>query len=188
MSWLESLSGRYVTTAIFNGVAGLFKYFGQGRKEWKRVEGRWLGVAKEYKSEAGDWGLLTEAVQLKIGFNRIIGDAQTTNVPSRHFELVGRFEGGFLTLNFHGADLNDGRGPGAGVCFLQERRDEFIGYVIAFDRDKRELVSCPYVLSRQVDWREVKSKHSSWLDQGCLPSWLPGELAGKSGRGTSKPR
>ena len=135
--------------------------------------GRWYGLFREYYPATANKEIVsTETIDL-IDDGQGLNITGTSNDPYTHprnWSVKGFYRGQakdpVLVLDYK---EQDGTQPSVGSIVLTGRplNGELKGYWLGYDRDREQLVSCPYVLTRNVEFRDVKERNRDLLEMPC---------------------
>jgi hypothetical protein len=157
-----------VTITNIDKITDVYDYFIKST-EARQAEGPWLGIFKEYDGENKRFVISGESVNLRssmLRLDRIFGTVDSTEGTLRHHEVSGTVKDGFLITEYR--EVNPSRG-GAVVYLLKgsAASGTLQGFWTGYDPDEREVMSCPYVLTRITDPAQAKSFFKDWLNKGC---------------------
>jgi hypothetical protein len=150
-------------------IVDAYRYFTES-VEARQAEGPWLGIFQEYDDQAKKFIVSNESVNLKsslLRLGRISGSVDSTAPILRHHDITGSVSNDFLITEYR--DANPTRG-GAVVYLLKGSvaSGTLEGFWSGYDPDAREVMSCPYVLTRQIKPVEAQNRFREWLNKECV--------------------
>lgn len=161
---------RKVVADIINidKIVEAYHYFTEST-EARQAEGSWLGIFKEYDDGTKKFIISNESVNLKtsmLRLDRIFGSIDTTAPVLRHHDISGSVKNEFLITEYQ--EANPSRG-GAVVYLLKGSVSSgtMQGFWTGYDPDEREVMSCPYILTRQTNPVEAQAFFKDWLNKEC---------------------
>jgi len=133
-----------------------------------KVAGQWNGIFREYDPAKKGETITYDTMQLEKRGESVSGKMGTpADGEVRAWEVAGIFKHSMLALTYLSSDPEI---RSVGSIVLQGRPGEdsvLKGYWLGYDRDRRQLLTCPYVLTRRTDTEEVKKENAAWLGAPC---------------------
>jgi len=135
------------------------------------LAGRWYGVFREYDTDKVEQRLTHEQVDLTVTGAQITGKSYT---PGREWQLSGYYKEDpknhvhIMILHYFEVDPSV-VSLGSMVVEGNFKKNYLQGYWVGHDRDKEDLVACPYVLTRDKDFSRVAKDRAKWLAKACHP-------------------
>jgi hypothetical protein len=161
---LVGLLGIFITN--IDKMIDAYRYFFESTEN-TNTKGPWLGVFRELSLDGKSYRVSTESLNVQPSRDHITGTIDSSDPIARHHDIKGSIRDGFLVVEYR-----SGKPPrvGATVYLLngEATSGSLTGFWTGYDPDERVLMSCPYVLTRNVNLAAVTAQFKQWLDKDCL--------------------
>jgi hypothetical protein len=146
------------------------------------VAGEWTGVLREYFFATGREEITGQRVDFKVKKGIVNGSISATESQRRDWIVDGHFktvinqttnkESRFLYLTYMSTRPNRGESLGSIVLRYDPVQDVYSGYWTGFDIELNQIVTFPYILTRDSD-SKAKAKFKEYLEKAPKIAQLP---------------
>ena len=133
----------------------------------------WNGVYGDYRKDLNNQKgfkpyIATEEIELIFSENEVIGKSKATGAGSnaQRWEQSGYKKNDFIVFAYQRVDENV---PGIGTYFLERQGDDsdtYVGYWEGLDCNVKNIIHCPYVLSKD-SVEDINKDFQQYLQTPC---------------------
>ncbi|MEK6743022.1 MAG: hypothetical protein AABZ15_05415 [Nitrospirota bacterium] len=155
--------------ALITNIDRLYPVFVEiaGLKQPSAIVGEWNGVFREYDSTTKKEMISSEFVLFKERGSHISGMVKTSALGKvRDWTYSGVYKNSMLVMRYEHSDPEI-KGVGTGVLEGDPKLGFLKGYWLGYDKGRKQLVACPYILTKENDLAQVVNKNKEWLEREC---------------------